>query len=122
MSEQKVIPKEVWKNLKEYWDNTLYKDLKEREIKQILGKYVLVPLPKDITNKVEARIWYIRMSELREKGKPFGDYHWTIDEKGLNTTLGEILDMKEPGDVVPTTLTKKLYAWAREKGYAPKKE
>ncbi len=30
--------------------------------------------------------------------------------------------MKEPSDVVPTALTKKLYAWAREKGYAPKKE
>jgi hypothetical protein len=83
---------------------------------------VLVSLPKDITNKVEARIWYIRMSKLREKGKPFGDYHWTIDEKGLNTTLGDILGMKEPGDVVSTTLTKKLYQRAREKGYAPKKE
>ncbi len=83
---------------------------------------MLVLLPKDITNKVEARIWYIRMSELREKGKPFGDYHWTIDEEGLNTTLGEILDMKEPGDVVPTALTKKLYSWAKEKGYASKKE
>ncbi len=69
--------------MKGYWDNTLYKDLKEKEIKQPLSKYVLVPLPKDITNKVEAGIWYIRMSELREKGKPFGDYHWTMDEKGL---------------------------------------
>ncbi len=62
------------------------------------------------------------MPELREKGKPFGNYHWTIDENGLNTTLGMILDMKEPGDMLPTNLTKALYAWAREKGYAPKKE
>ncbi len=86
------------------------------------GKYLLVPLPKDITNKVEARIWYIHMSELREKGKPFGDYHWTTAEKGLNTTLREILDMKEPGDVVPTQVTKLLYEWARTNGYAPKKK
>ncbi len=83
---------------------------------------MLVPLPKDITNKVEARIWYIRISELREKGKPFGDYHRTIDEKGLNTTLGEILDMKEAGEVVPTNLMKKLYSWAKDKVYALKKE
>ncbi len=62
------------------------------------------------------------MSELREKGTPFGGYKWTIDEQGLNTTLGEIIGLKESGSVVPTAVTKALWNWAREKGYAPKKK
>jgi hypothetical protein len=123
-SETKLIPRDVWKAFDEYWNKTEWKDLTEKDIKKLLGngKYVFVPIPKEITKKNEAKIWYIRISEFKEKGKPFGNYHWTIDERGLNTTLGEILDMKEPGDVVPTSLTKKLYEWAKEKGYALKKE
>ncbi len=122
MTNEKVIPKDIWKQLKEYWDNTYYEELSEKKLKDILGKYVIVPIPKNITNRTEARIWYIRMSELREKGTPFGGYKWTIDEQGLNTTLGEIIGLKEPGSVVPTTITKALWNWAREKGYAPKKK
>ncbi len=37
MTNEKVIPKDIWKQLKEYWDNTYYEELSEKKLKDILG-------------------------------------------------------------------------------------
>ncbi len=123
MTEEKIIPKSVWKSFyDEYWEQTEYKDLNANMIKKILGKYLFVQLPKDVTEEKPMHEWMLKMQAFKEKVNPFGGYHWTLDEKGLNTKFGDIIGMKEAGDIVPTTVTKALWGWAREHGYAPKKK
>lgn len=61
-------------------------------------------------------------SKKNKKGN-FGGYHWTVDKKGLNTTLASILNIEvaDETEIVPTEMTKKLWDWARAKKYAPMK-
>ena len=89
MTNEKVIPKDVWKKfVDEYWNEVEYKDLTSKSIKEYLGKYLFVALPKDVTDEVQMEPWYKAMKELREKGKAFGGY--TIDLSKDTTPLNKL--------------------------------
>jgi hypothetical protein len=111
-SEIKQIPKNIWKEFNEYWDKTEYKDLTVADIKKHLGngKYMYVPLPKDVTSKLESKIWHMRIAEYREKSKPFGGY--AVSFKGDKTTLEELFG-DEP--IATTAMTKKLHEYVKAK-------
>jgi hypothetical protein len=71
----KVIPKETWKAFYEFWDNTEYEELDAKSIKELLGKHLFVPLPKDVRNRTAIDKWYKEIKSFKEKGKGgFGDY------------------------------------------------
>lgn len=106
----KVIPKDVWKEFNEYWDKTEYKDLTAADIKKNLGngKYVYVPLPKDVTVELEAKIWHMRMAEYREKGNG----KTTVNFSGDTTTL-ESLFGSEP--ITTKVINEKLREYVKAK-------
>jgi predicted nucleotidyltransferase len=89
---QKVIPRDIWKEFDEYWTKIEYEKLSATEIRKHLGdgKYLFVPLPKEITKPLEAKIWYMRISEHKEKGKPSNK----ISFKDNKTTLEEVFGIE----------------------------
>ena len=111
MTNEKVIPRDVWLKLLEYFDNTEYEDLDGKKVKAIIGKYLYVPIPDNFNTKLEADIWYMRMNVLREKGKPFGNK--TIDFSGDKTTLEELFGDKPIGS---TQMPKILWDYIKKKG------
>lgn len=110
---QKVIPKDTWKEFFKFWDNCEWKDLTVAEIKKNLGngKYVYVPIPKNVTDKEIGAKWFTEIKEFREKGKPFGGK--TISFKGDNTTLETVFGVEE---LSPTQMNKKLWEHIKKKG------
>ena len=113
---KKIIPAQIWKEFFKFWDNTEYESLDAKSIKELLGKYMFVQLPKDVRNRKAIDEWFAQMKELREKGKPFGGK--TISFKGDKTTL-ESLYGSEP--VKPTELSKKIWVHIKEKDLVVKK-
>ena len=109
---QKVIPKDAWKEFYEYWDNCDWKDLTIAEIKKHLGngKYVYVPIPKNVTDKTEGGAWFKALSEFREKGKGnFGGF--TVCFTGQKATLEQVFG-KEP--INPAQMTKQLHLYIND--------
>ena len=110
MTTEKVIPKDVWKKfVDEYWNEVLYKDLTIKGIKDHLGKYLFVALPKDVTDEIQMKDWYNKMKELREKGKAFGGY--TIDLSKDTTPLNKLF----PKPVNPAEMNKILWDYIKAK-------
>ncbi len=94
-NEQKVIPKDVWKDFAEFWDATEWIDLKPADIKKHLGngKYLFIPIPKDVTSKVVGKAWYNNMAQFREK-KEGGFGNITICFAGQKATLEQVFGDK----------------------------
>ena len=82
---QKVIPKDVWASFFKYWGNTEYEFLDAKSIKELLGKYLFVQLPKDVRNRKAIDEWFTKIKEFREKGVPFGGF--TVNFAGQTQTL-----------------------------------
>ncbi len=109
---QKVIPKDVWKEFAEFWDSTEWDALKVADIKKLLGngKYVFVPIPKNITDKTEGNAWFKGLSEFREKGKGnFGGF--TVCFAGQKATLEQVFG-KDP--INPAQMTKQLHLYIND--------
>ena len=67
-TEEKKIPKEIWKKfVDEYWNEVLYKDLTIKGIKEHLGKYLFVTLPKDVANEIQMEEWFNKMKSFGKK-------------------------------------------------------
>ena len=116
MTTEKVIPKDIWKKfVDEYWNEVLYKDLTIKGIKDHLGKYLFVALPKDVTDETQMKDWYNKMKELREKGKAFGGY--TIDLSKDTTPLNKLF----PKPVNPAEMNKILWDYIKYKKEGEKK-
>jgi hypothetical protein len=106
---EKVIPKDVWKEFYNFWDATEYEDLDAKQIQKILGKYLLVPLPKDVRNRKAIDDWFSKIKEMREKGKPFGIL--TVCFKGQKETLETVFGTKP---LKITEMTKQLQLWIND--------
>jgi hypothetical protein len=114
---QKIIPKDVWKEFYKFWDATEYEDLEAKQIQKILGKYLFVPLPKDVRNRKLVDDWFSKIKEMREKGKGgFGGY--TVCFKGQKSTLEEVFSDKP---LNPATMVKMLHLWINDHHLANKK-
>ena len=105
----KIIPKDVWKEFAEFWDKTEWEALKAADIKKLLGKYLMVSIPKDITNKDIGKVWFDQIKEFREKGKGFGGY--TICFAGQTATLEKVFG-KSP--LNPAEMTKCLHLYIND--------
>lgn len=113
--ELKIIPKDTWKAFAKYWDDTEYEELDAKSIKEILGKYMFVPLPKDVHNRKAIDIWFEEMKELREKGKPFGGL--TVCFAGQKATLEDVFGNKP---LNPATMVKQLYLYINDHNLSSK--
>jgi hypothetical protein len=107
-NEQKVIPKDIWTKFEEYWDKTDYPKLTATDIKKHLsdGKYLFVPLPKEITTKLEADIWHMRMRVLVER-------NGVVSFSGDKTTLEELFG-SEP--ISKKAVNEKFREYLKKKG------
>lgn len=105
----KVIPKDIWKQFDRMWDATNWEDLKAAEIKKLLGKYLFVPIPKNVTDKTEGKAWYDQIKAFREKGKSFGGY--TICFAGQKSTLLQVFGDKP---LNPAEMTKRLHLYIND--------
>jgi hypothetical protein len=116
---QKIIPKDAWKEFYEYWDNCDWKDLNVADIKKHLGngKYVFVPIPKNVTDKTEGKAWYDQIAKFREKGKGgFGGY--SVCFAGQKATLEQTFG-SEP--INPAQMTKQLHLYINDHRLSSKK-
>jgi hypothetical protein len=114
---QKVIPKDVWKEFYNFWDATEYEDLEAKQIKKILGKYLFVPLPKDVRNRKAIDDWFSKIKELREKGKGgFGGI--TVCFAGQKKSIEEIFGQKP---LTYAEMTKQLHLYINDNRLANKK-
>jgi hypothetical protein len=115
----KIIPKDTWKDFTEFWDNTEWIDLKAADIKKHLGngKYVFIPIPKDVTNKVVGKAWYNQLSLLREK-KTGGFGNIVISFAGQKATLEQVFGSKP---VTYAQMTKQLHLYVNDHHLSTKK-
>lgn len=117
--EEQIIPQNVWKAFYEYWDATEFKDLTKKDIQKHLGngKYVFVPIPKNVTDKTIGKAWYDQISQFREKGKGgFGGY--TVCFKNQKATLEEVFSDKP---LNPATMVKILHFYINDHSLSSKK-
>ena len=114
--EEQIIPIQTYKQFFEYWDNTEYDDLDAKQIQKILGKYLFVPLPKDVWNRKAIDDWFSKIKEMREKGQPFGGI--TVNFSGQKATLAEVFGNKP---LTITEVTKQLHFFINDHGLSSKK-
>jgi hypothetical protein len=114
---QKVIPKDVWSEFFKYWDNTEYEELDAKEIRKILGKCLIVPLPKDVRNRTAIDKWYNEIKSFKEKGKGFGNYR--INFAGQDATLESVFGNMP---INPAQMTKTLHLYITDHHLSSKSE
>lgn len=107
--EEKIIPKSIWKEFYEMWDATEYEELDAKEIRKILGKYLIVPLPKDVRNRKVIDQWFSEIKQFKEKGKGFGNYR--INFAGQTATLEKVFGNMP---INPAEMTKTLHLYIND--------
>jgi hypothetical protein len=88
--EEKIIPREAWTEFNKFWSETEWKDLTVADIKKHLGKYLFVPIPKDVTDKTIGQAWFDEIKQFKEKGKVGLKYrlNFSNDESLLRDLMG----------------------------------
>jgi len=109
----------VWKPLQHFGCNELGR-LKAADIKKLLGngKYVFVPIPKNVTDKTEGNAWFKALSEFREKVKAtLVDSQSALQDKRLhsNRSSGKSLSI-QPNDQAVTPIHQRSHLSSKSSG------
>lgn len=112
---EKVIPTEDWKKFAEFWDATEWSDLKEKDIKKHLGKYLFVDIPKNITDPKIGKAWFDEIRQFKEKKAAFGGY--TVCFAGQTDSLEKVFGNKP---LTTTEMTKQLYFFINDHSLSSK--
>ncbi len=115
VKEEQIIPIQTYKEFFNYWDNTEYEELDAKSIKEILGKYLFVPLPKDVRNRKAIDEWFAKIKEMREKGKPFGGI--TVNFAGQKDSIESVFGNKP---LKITEVTKQLHFFINDRHLSSK--